>query len=107
MRGRHGRRGWALLALFVLLAASVVVGGGIEDFFIQQGATIDVGVCAATWSTLLCTLTHSSGVIVPCGLQALLRTVMRTVPPRVCYSMILRSCRSTVRFMWIFSGTDY
>ena len=81
MRGRHGQRGWALLALFILLAASVVVDGGIEDYFIQQGAAIDAGVCAATWLTLLCTLTHSSGVIVPCGLQALLRTVR----PRVCY----------------------
>ena len=51
MRGRHGQRGWALLALFILLAASVVVDGGIEDCFIQQGAAIDASVCAATWAT--------------------------------------------------------
>ena len=43
MQGRHdhGQRGWALLALFILLVASVVVDGGIEDDFIQQGAAID------------------------------------------------------------------
>ena len=36
MRGRHGQRGWALLALFILLAASVVVDGGIEDYFSRE-----------------------------------------------------------------------
>ena len=49
MRGRHGQRGWALLALFILLAASVVVDGGIEDYFIQQGAAIDAGVCVRSY----------------------------------------------------------
>lgn len=54
MRSRQWQRGWALLALFILLTACVAVDGGIEDYFIQQGSdAIDSGMAHCCSTALL------------------------------------------------------